>query len=317
MVKSNAKARAEKSAAIDQITERLQRSEIAILTEYRGLGVADLQDLRSRLRPLGVEYVVAKNTLTRFAAERAGRTAIIQDLEGPTAIAFGTDPVTTAKGVQDFLRTNKILVLKSGLLGDQRLTPAEIEQLAALPPAEELRARTFGMIVSPLSMTVTILTAPLAGLARLIKARRGQMEEQGGTAAETEGEGNMATVDELVQNLGDLKVLELANLVKRLEEEWGVSAAAVAAPAAAAPAGGGAVAAPVEEKTEFDVVLQSFGEKKIEVIKVVRELTSLGLKEAKDLVEAAPKPVLEGVAKDAANAAADKLKAAGATVDIA
>ena len=128
----------------------------------------------------------------------------------------------------------------------------------------------------------------------------------------------MATVDDLVQNLGDLKVLDLANLVKRLEEEWGVSAAAVAAPAVAGAAVADAgTAAPVEAQTEFDVVLKDFGAKKIEVIKVVRELTSLGLKEAKDLVEAAPKPVLEGVAKDAADAAAAKLRDAGATVDVA
>ena len=130
----------------------------------------------------------------------------------------------------------------------------------------------------------------------------------------------MATVDELVQNLGELKVLDLANLVKRLEEEWGVSAAAVAAPAAvgvAAADGAGAAAEPVEAQTEFDVVLKDFGAKKIEVIKVVRELTNLGLKEAKDLVEAAPKSVVEGVAKDVADAAAGKLRDAGATVDVA
>jgi large subunit ribosomal protein L7/L12 len=130
----------------------------------------------------------------------------------------------------------------------------------------------------------------------------------------------MATVDDLVKNLGELKVLDLANLVKRLEEEWGVSAAAVAAPVAvgaAVSADGGGAAAPVEAQTEFDVVLKDFGAKKIEVIKVVRELTNLGLKEAKDLVEAAPKPVLEGVAKDAADAAAGKLRDAGATVDVA
>jgi large subunit ribosomal protein L7/L12 len=117
-----------------------------------------------------------------------------------------------------------------------------------------------------------------------------------------------------------LEVLDLANLVKRLEDEWGVSAAAVAAPVAAAgavAADGAGAAAPVEAQTEFDVVLKDFGAKKIEVIKVVRELTNLGLKEAKDLVEAAPKPVLEGVAKDAADAAAGKLRDAGATVDVA
>jgi large subunit ribosomal protein L7/L12 len=129
----------------------------------------------------------------------------------------------------------------------------------------------------------------------------------------------MATVEDLVKDLGELKVLDLANLVKKLEDAWGVSAAAVAAPAAAgvAVATDGAAAAPVEAQTEFDVVLKDFGAKKIEVIKVVRELTNLGLKEAKDLVEAAPKPVLEGVAKDAADAAAGKLRDAGATVDVA
>jgi large subunit ribosomal protein L7/L12 len=316
MAKSHAKAQSEKGAAIGDLVERLGRAEIAVLTEYRGLSVAELQDLRGRLRPAGVEYVVAKNTLTRFAAERSGRTSIIDDLVGPTAIAFGSDPVATAKALQDYTRVNRLFMVKAGLLGDRRLDLKEVEQLASLPPADQLRARVFGMIVSPLQRTVSVLSAPLAGLARVADARRMQLEESGGDAAS--GGGDMATVDELVKSLGDLKVLDLANLVKRLEEEWGVSAAAVAAPVAAgaAPSTDGAAAAPVEAQTEFDVVLKDFGAKKIEVIKVVRELTNLGLKEAKDLVEAAPKPVLEGVAKDAADAAAGKLRDAGATVDV-
>ncbi|MDX6387504.1 MAG: large subunit ribosomal protein [Gaiellaceae bacterium] len=127
----------------------------------------------------------------------------------------------------------------------------------------------------------------------------------------------MATVDDLVQNLGEMKVLDLANLVKRLEEEWGVSAAAVAAPAAVgvAVADGGA-AAPVEAQTEFDVVLKAAGEKKINVIKAVREVTSLGLKEAKDLVESAPATVKEGVSKDEAETIKKKFEEAGATIEI-
>lgn len=316
MAKSRLKARAEKDTAIDVLADRLKEAEIAVLTEYRGLSVADLQDLRGRLRPLGVDYIVAKNTLARFAAERTGRTGIVQDLVGPTAIAFGADPVSTAKALQDYTRANRTFVLKGGLLGDRRIGPAEVEQLASLPPADQLRGRVFGMIVGPLQQTVSILSAPLASLARLIAARRTQLEDSGQTA--TEGE-TMASIDELVQNLGDLKVLDLANLVKRLEEEWGVSAAAVAAPVAAGGGGadGAAAAAPAEAQTEFDVVLKDFGAKKIEVIKVVRELTSLGLKEAKDLVEAAPRPVLEGVAREAADAAAGKLRDAGATVDVA
>ena len=120
---------------------------------------------------------------------------------------------------------------------------------------------------------------------------------------------------EFIQQIDSLTVLELNNLVKALEEHYGVSAAAAAAPAAAA-GGGAAAAAPVEEKTEFDVVLKAAGEKKINVIKAVREVTSLGLKEAKDLVESAPATVKEGVSKDEAEAVKKKFEEAGATVEI-
>src|SRR5947209_17247538 len=126
MAKTRVKARSEKDAAIDGLVERLARAEIAVLTEYRGLSVSDLQDLRGRLRPLGVEYVVAKNTLARFAAERIGRTGIVPDLVGPTAIAFGTDPVATAKALQDYVRVNRTFLLKSALLGDQRIGSSEV-----------------------------------------------------------------------------------------------------------------------------------------------------------------------------------------------
>jgi large subunit ribosomal protein L7/L12 len=317
LAKSRVRARAEKSSTIDELVGKLSGAEIAVLTEYRGLSVTDMQDLRGRLRPAGVDYVVTKNTLARSAAERSGRTGIVEDLQGPTAIAFGTDPVATAKALQDFARVNRIFVLKSALLGDRRLSLKELDQLATLPSVDQLRGKVFGMIVSPLQSMVTVLSAPLAGLARVVEAHRKELEESG--AEQGEGGENMASVDELVESLGELKVLDLANLVKALEDKWGVSAAAVAAPAAgvAAPgADGAAAAAPAEAQTEFDVVLKDFGAKKIEVIKVVRELTNLGLKEAKDLVEAAPKPVLEGVAKDAADAAAGKLRDAGATVDV-
>ncbi len=125
----------------------------------------------------------------------------------------------------------------------------------------------------------------------------------------------MADLNQVVESLSGLSLMEAASLVKMLEEKWGVSAAAPVA-MAAAPAAGAAAAAPVAEKTEFTVVLASGGEKKINVIKEVRAITGLGLKEAKDLVEGAPKTVKEGVSKDEANKIAEVLKAAGATVEI-
>ena len=124
--------------------------------------------------------------------------------------------------------------------------------------------------------------------------------------------------EELISAIEQMSVLDLADLVKALEERFGVSAAAPVMMGAAPAAGGGGAeaAAPEEEQTEFNVILTDFGANKIQVIKAVRELTSLGLKEAKDLVEAAPKAVKEGVSKDEANAAKEKLEAAGAKADI-
>jgi len=122
------------------------------------------------------------------------------------------------------------------------------------------------------------------------------------------------TQQQVVDYIKGISVLELSQLVKTLETELGVSAAA--AVAVAAPAGGGAAAAPVEEKTEFTVTLTEIGGNKIKVIKVVREITALGLKEAKDLVEAAPKPIKEGVPKDEAEAIKKKFEEVGAKVEI-
>ena len=124
----------------------------------------------------------------------------------------------------------------------------------------------------------------------------------------------MATKDEILESIASMTVLELSELLKEFEEKFGVTAAA---PAAAAPATGGAEAAPVvEEQDEFDVVLTGAGDKKIQVIKEVRALTSLGLKEAKDLVDGAPKPVLEKVSKEDAEKAKAQLEGAGATVEL-
>ncbi len=121
------------------------------------------------------------------------------------------------------------------------------------------------------------------------------------------------TEEQVIEYLSNMKVVELANFVKKLEELWGVEAAPVAVAAAAAP---GAAAEAAEEKTEFDVILKDVGSQKIKVIKAVREVTSMGLKEAKELVEGAPKPVKEAVSKEEAESIKKKLEEAGATVEI-
>ena len=126
----------------------------------------------------------------------------------------------------------------------------------------------------------------------------------------------MANLEKIVEELSSLTVLEAADLAKILEATWGVSAAAAVAVAAAPAAGGGGAAAPVEEQTEFTVILAAIGDKKIEVIKEVRAITALGLKEAKDLVEGAPKPVKEGVGKEEAEKIKAALEKVGAKVEL-
>jgi large subunit ribosomal protein L7/L12 len=125
----------------------------------------------------------------------------------------------------------------------------------------------------------------------------------------------MASVEEIFSQINELKPMEIASLIKKMEQEWGVTAAP-AAVAVAGPAAGAAAAAPAEEQTEFDVILVTAGEKKIQVIKEVRAVTGLGLKEAKDLVEGAPKPVKEGVSKDEAAKIKAQIEAAGGQVEV-
>ena len=125
----------------------------------------------------------------------------------------------------------------------------------------------------------------------------------------------MAGVDTVFEQLGKMSVLELVELKKKIEDEWGITAAAPVA-VAAGPVAGGDAGAPAEEKTSFDVVLTAAGGQKIQVIKVVRAITGLGLKEAKDLVDSAPKPVKEGVAQDEADQIKAQLEEAGATVEL-
>ena len=126
----------------------------------------------------------------------------------------------------------------------------------------------------------------------------------------------MADIEKLAEDLSALTVLEAAELAKLLEDKWGVSAAAAPVAVAAVAGGGGGEAAAAEDKTEFDIVLVAAGDKKINVIKEVRTITGLGLKEAKDLVEGAPKPVKEGASKEEADEIKAKLEEAGATVEV-
>ena len=171
----------QKAKSIDELTDRLTRAKLVIITDYRGLKVADLQTLRTTLRTSGGEFHIAKNTLTKIAAGTAGVEGMDPHLEGPSAIAFGfEDAVQTAKTVSDFVRTSRVLVIKGGVMDNRPISAADVEAIATLPSREELQARLLGMLVSPLSRTLGVLTGPSRSMAYLLNARA---EQLGGGAA--------------------------------------------------------------------------------------------------------------------------------------
>jgi len=311
----------EKVTAVEDLKSRLGGVKAVVLTEYRGLTVQQLSDLRKQLRAVSAQYKVVKNRLARLAVASSELEALSAHLKGPTGVIFSKeDPVAVAKAVHAFARIHQALAIKAGYIEGQVLPPTELKALADLPSREALRAQLVGAIQGGLARLIGILTAPQRDLVYVLQQRgaAGGADGQGNTEDASSKEIAMATVEEIVEQLNKLTLLEAAQLSKALQEKWGVSAAAPVAVAAVPGAAGGAAAgaAAAEEKTEFDVILGAAGEKKIQVIKVVRELTGLGLKEAKDLVDGAPKPVKEKVTKAEADDMRKKLEEQGATVQV-
>ncbi|MBA2599028.1 MAG: 50S ribosomal protein L10 [Chloroflexota bacterium] len=161
-----------KAQTIEAIAEQLARAQLVIVTDYRGLNVGDLQTLRGNLRPSGGEFHVAKNTLTRIAANNAGVDGLDQMLDGPSALVFAfEDPVQTAKAVSDFVRSSRVLVVKGGVMGDRTVTATDVEAIATLPTREQLQARLLGMLVSPMARTLGVLSGPSRSLVYALNAR--------------------------------------------------------------------------------------------------------------------------------------------------
>ena len=306
----------EKVTAVAELTEKFGRARLAILTECIGLPVNEVTELRKQLRGAKAEYRIVKNTLAARAAEGTVLAGLKVHLKGPTGVVIGyDDPVLPTKVLKDFIGAEKRdakIRMTAGVLEGKILQPAELAAVAKLPKKEVLVAMLLSAMQGPIRGVVYTLSAVLSKFVRVIAAIQDKRKGEGDMPA-TEGK---LSQEELIKAIEGMSVLDLAELVKGLEARFGVTAAAPVA-MAAAPAAGGGTAAPAEEKTAFDVILASApADKKIQVIKVVRELTSLGLKEAKDLVEGAPKPVKTGVAKEEADTMKKKLEESGAKVEI-
>ena len=305
----------DKATAIAELTEKFGRARLAILTECAGMPVNQMTELRRQLRGAKAEYCVVKNTLAIRAS--AGTTLVDakEHFKGPTGLVIGyDDPVLPAKILRDFIQAEKRsekMKVTVGVLEGKLVQAADLTAIAQLPKKEVLIAMLLSAMQGPIRGVVYALSGVLSKFVRVIAAIQDKKKGEGDMSAA----GTKLSQDELIKAIEGMSVLELAELVKGLESRFGVTAAAPVA--VATVGGGGAAAAPAEEKTSFDVILASApADKKIQVIKVVRELTSLGLKEAKDLVEGAPKPIKAGATKEEADTMKKKLEESGAKVEI-
>jgi large subunit ribosomal protein L7/L12 len=306
----------EKSTAVAELHEKFSRARLAVMAECSGLPVNDITELRKQLRGAKAEFRVVKNTLAARAVDGTSLAEAKPYFKGPMALVIGyDDPVLPTKVLRDFLKGEKRdekVRITAGVLEGQLVQPAQIAAIAGLPSKPVLLSMLLSTMQGPVRGLVYTLNGVVGQVVRVLAAIQGTKKGDGAMSATQ----SKLSKEEFITAIEGMSVLELSELVKGLETRFGVTAAAPVAVAAAPAAGGGAAAA-AEEKTSFDVVLASApADKKIQIIKVVRELTSLGLKEAKDLVEGAPKPVKTGVAKEEADTMKKKLEESGAKVEI-
>ncbi len=171
-------SREKKAQTIDSLQETFSKCSVGILTDYRGLSVSEITILRRKLRESGIEYRVVKNTLARFAAERAGRDDLVSFFEGPVAIASGYGDITEpARILADYIRSSTVeLSIRGGFLGDRLLTAEDVTTLSTLPSKEILIAKVLGGMQSPIANLVNCLTSPIRGIIGGLQARIQQLE---------------------------------------------------------------------------------------------------------------------------------------------
>jgi len=305
----------EKATAVAELHEKFSRAKLAVMTECSGLPVNDITELRKQLRGAKAEFKVVKNTLAARAVDGTTLVEAKPYFKGPMALMIGyDDPVLPTKILRDFIKGEKReekIKISVGVLDGKLVQAAQIAAVASLPSKPVLLSMLLSTMQGPVRGLVYTLHGVVEQFVRVLSAIQGTKKGDSDMSATQ----SKLSKDEFIAAIEGMSVLELSELVKGLETRFGVTAAAPVA-VAAAPATGGAAAA-AEEKTSFDVILASApADKKIQIIKVVRELTSLGLKEAKDLVEGAPKPVKTGVAKEESDTMKKKLEESGAKVEI-
>ena len=305
---------ADKIKTAEHLEGILKKSNSVLLADFTGMPVAEFDRLRAECFEKKVTFLVTKNTLAKLVFERQGFTDLDEILVGPTGFCFGfDDPILPVRMLTDFIKEHQRPVIKACVIEGRLYGPEKVKELKDIPPREQMLAIIVGIIANPLSEFVVILNEVIRSFVSIINAiaEEAEKDSKGRDGLTATG----GSVQAIIEAIEKMTVLELVELKKALEEKFGVSAAAPVAVAGAMPAAA-VEAAQEEEQTEFTVILTSVGDKKIQVIKEVRAITSLGLKEAKALVDGAPNPIKESIPKDEAMAIKSKIEEAGGQVEL-
>jgi ribosomal protein L7/L12 len=311
--------KATKQQFIDTMAKNFTECSAAYLINMCGMTVAESTELRRLLRRNKAICKVVQNRLVKVSGQQSKVEGLESFLKGPVAIVFAhDDPAPLSRLLMDFSKKSKNLGLKAVVLDKKTYGAENFIKLAYLPPKKVLLGQLLSTLQSPVSRLLLVLSMSIRSLLSIVnKIQQHKSEGKdliGGTAMS-----NLSREDVINYILG-LPVLDLVQFIKEIEEKTGISAAAMVAPVAgigmAVPTSAADAKPAEEEKTEFDVMLKSVGDKKINVIKVLRDLTNLGLKEAKELIDNVPRLVKEGVSKEEADSMKKKFEEAGATVEV-
>ena len=306
---------ADKVKQTEELEEILKRSNSVLLADFTGMPVADFDKLRLECFKNEITFRVVKNTLTKLAFERQGYGDLDELLTGPTGLCFGfDDPIVPIRLLAEFIKQKQRPEIKGCLVEGKFYGPEKVEELKDIPQREVLLALVVGAIAGPLSGFVNVINEIVRSFVSVIDviAQKAEENPAGRDGLTAEGE----SVQKIIEAIEKMTVLELVELKKALEEKFDVTAAAPMAMAGPMPGSAAETVHEVEEQTEFSVILTSPGDKKIQVIKEVRAITGLGLKEAKALVDEHPKAIKEDISKDEAMAIKTKIEEAGGQVEL-
>lgn len=309
------KPAADKIKFTEDLEEILKQSSSVTFADFTGMPVADFDELRLECFKNEIKFLVAKNTLSKLVFEKQGYSDLDEVFTGPTGFCFGfDDPILPIRILAAFIKEHKKPIIKCCLVEGKIFGPEKVAELKDIPPRNILLSLVVGAIASPLNGLVNVLNEIPRSFVAVIDAIAIQAEADptGRDGLTSAGE----SVESIIKSIEKMTVLELVELKKALEDKFDVTAAAPMAMAGPMPGAGAEAAQEAEEQTEFTVILTAIGDKKIQVIKEVRAITSLGLKEAKALVDESPKPIKEDIPKEEAMAIKARIEDAGGQVEI-